>query len=98
MSVCYGTILLCFEDNNFPNVYYESLSFFYCCTVHFDIYKVRTPANALFIKFEKVLKCVYCSLYWVRRTQHNEEYTYHTYDMLPHQRIAYNDLVFFNEF
>ena len=25
------------------------LKFFYRCTVHFDIYKVHTPINALFI-------------------------------------------------
>jgi len=25
------------------------------CTVHFDIYKVHTPTNALFIKLDKVL-------------------------------------------
>ena len=29
---------------------------FYRCTVHFDIYKVHTPTNALFIKLDKVLK------------------------------------------
>jgi len=30
--------------------------FFNRCTVHFDIYKVHTPTNALFIKLDKVLK------------------------------------------
>ena len=30
--------------------------FFYRCTMHFDIYKVHTPTNALFIKLDKVLK------------------------------------------
>ena len=29
------------------------------------------------------------------RTQHNEQYTHHTYDMLPHHRITYNDVIFF---
>ena len=29
---------------------------FYRCTVHFDIYKVHTPTNALFIKRDKDLK------------------------------------------
>ena len=29
------------------------------------------------------------------RTQHSEQYTYHTYDMMPHHRITYNDVVFF---
>ena len=29
---------------------------FYRCTVRFDIYKVHTPTNALFIKLDKVLK------------------------------------------
>ena len=29
---------------------------FYRCTVHFDIYKVHSPTNALFIKLDKVLK------------------------------------------
>ena len=29
---------------------------FYRCTVHFDIYKVHTPTNALFIKIDRVLK------------------------------------------
>ena len=31
------------------------------------------------------------------RTQHSEQYTYHTYDMLPHQRITYNHVVLFTE-
>ena len=30
--------------------------YFYRCTMHFDIYKVHTPTNALFIKPDKVLK------------------------------------------
>jgi hypothetical protein len=30
--------------------------FFFRFTVHFGIYKVRTPTNALFIKLYKVLK------------------------------------------
>jgi hypothetical protein len=30
--------------------------FFYPCTVHFDIYKVHTPTNALFIKLDTVFK------------------------------------------
>jgi len=30
--------------------------FFYRCTVHFGIYKVHTPTNALFIKLDKVFK------------------------------------------
>ena len=51
--------------------------------------------------------CVYCSLWWVwsmlcvlfavlsaTHTQHSEQYTHHTYDMLPHHRITYNDVVF----
>jgi hypothetical protein len=29
---------------------------FYLCTVHFSIYEVHTPTNALFIKIDKVLK------------------------------------------
>jgi len=41
--------------------------------------------------------CVYCSLCSVRRTQHSEQYTYRTYEMLPHHRITYSDVVFFNE-
>ena len=32
---------------------------FYHCTMHFDIYKVHTPTNALFIKFDKVLKSTF---------------------------------------
>ena len=28
-------------------------------------------------------------------TQHSAQYTHHTYDMLPHHRITYNDVVFF---
>jgi len=27
-------------------------------------------------------------------TQHSAQYTHHTYDMLPHHRITYNDVVF----
>jgi len=30
--------------------------FLFLFTVHFDIYKVHTPTNALFIKLEEVLK------------------------------------------
>ena len=30
-------------------------------------------------------------------TQHNEQYTHHTYDMLPQHRITYNDVGFFTE-
>jgi len=26
--------------------------------------------------------------------QHSEQYTHHTYDMLPHRSITYNDVVF----
>jgi len=28
----------------------------------------------------------------------SEQYTLHTYDMLPYHRITYNDVVFFKEF
>ena len=31
-------------------------SFFYRCTVHFEIYAVHTPTNALFIKLVKSFK------------------------------------------
>jgi len=34
----------------------HSVVIFYRCTVHFDICKVPTPTNALFIKLDKVLK------------------------------------------
>ena len=36
----------------------SSSSFFFLnrCTVHFDIYTVHTPTNALYIKLDKVLK------------------------------------------
>jgi len=34
---------------NFLNATYASTNFFYRCTVHFDIHKVHTPTNALFI-------------------------------------------------
>ena len=34
----------------------KGMHIFYCCTVHFDIYKVNTPTNALFIRLDKVLK------------------------------------------
>ena len=37
--------------------------FFNRCTVHFDIYKVHTPTNALFIKLDKVLKFTLKSLW-----------------------------------
>jgi len=67
--------------------------------MHFDIYKVHTQTNALFIKPDKVLKfavkiTLTCS-YMFRPTQHNELYTRHTYDMLPHHRVTYNDLDFY---
>jgi len=31
----------------------------------------------------------------VTRTQHSEQYTHHTYDMLPHHCITYNDVVIY---
>jgi len=30
------------------------------------------------------------------RTQHNEQYTHRTYDMVPHHRITYNEVDFLN--
>ena len=44
--------------------------------------------------------CVLFAVLSAIRTQPSEQYTYtyHTYDMLPHLRITYNDVVFFNEF
>jgi hypothetical protein len=54
-----------------------------------DIYKVHTPTNALFTKLDKVLKFTLVS-----RTQHGVQYTHRSYDMLPHHRITYNDIVF----
>jgi len=41
-----------------------------------------------------------CLLFTVlSATQHSEQCIYHTYDMLPHQRVTYNDVVsFFTEF
>ena len=35
-----------------------------------------------------------CTVLSASPTQHSEQYTYHTYDMLPHHRITYNDVVF----
>jgi len=35
---------------------YIDFYFFYRSAVHFDIYKLHTPTNALFIKLEQVLK------------------------------------------
>jgi hypothetical protein len=34
----------------------QQIIFFYRCTMHFDIYRVHSPTNALFIKLEKTLK------------------------------------------
>ena len=31
-------------------------------------------------------------------TQHSRQYTHHTYDMIPHHRITYYDVIFFTEF
>jgi len=31
----------------------------------------------------------------ISRTQHSEQYTHHTYDMLPYHRITYNNIVFY---
>jgi len=36
--------------------------FFYSCAVLFDIYKVHSPTNALYIKLDKVLKFTLKSL------------------------------------
>ena len=36
--------------------------------------------------------CV-CTVRCVECTQHRAQYTYHTYDMLPHRCITYNDVV-----
>ena len=67
--------------------------------MHFDIYKVQSPTNALFIKLGKVLKfALKITLTWsytFRSTQHSERYTHRTYDMLPHHRVTYNDLDFY---
>ena len=45
-----------------------------------------------------VCQCMVCVLFAVLsatiRTQHSEQCTFHTHDMLPHQRITYNDVVF----
>ena len=38
--------------------------------------------------------CVLCAVLSVSRSQHSAQYTYHTYDTLPHHRITYNDVVF----
>jgi len=40
---------------NFLNATYAS-TVYYRCTVHFDIHKVHTPTNALFIKLDNILK------------------------------------------
>jgi len=40
---------------------------------------------------ECTVHCVECD----SRTQHRAQYTYHTYVMLPHHPITYNDVVFF---
>ena len=37
------------------------------------------------------VRCVECNY---TLTQHSEQYTYRTYDMLPHHSITYNDTVF----
>jgi len=41
--------------------------------------------------------CMVCVLFAVlsaTHTQHSEQYTYHTYDMLPHHCVTCNDVVF----
>ena len=37
-----------------------------------------------------------CHRYVLSATQHSEQYTHPNYDMLPHHRITYNDVVFSN--
>jgi len=36
--------------------HFTFLSFFYRCTVHFDLYTVHTPTSASLIKLDKILK------------------------------------------
>jgi len=45
-----------FKIKSIFNTANESHIYFYRCTEHFDIHKVHSPTNALFIKLDKVLK------------------------------------------
>jgi len=36
-----------------------------------------------------------CAVLGASRTQHSEQYTHRTYDMLPHHHIIHNDVGFF---
>ena len=44
------------EGNHFLHVFKYSEQNFYHCTVHFEIYIVHSPTNALFINFIKSFK------------------------------------------
>jgi len=41
------------------------------------------------------MECVLLAVLSATRTQHSEQYAYHTHDMLPYQRVTYTDVVFF---
>jgi len=43
-------------------------------------------------------RCGMCTVWYVCGTQDSEQYTYHTYDMLTHHRITYNDVVLLPSF
>jgi len=53
------------------------INFFYRCAVHFDVYKVQPPTNALFIKLDRVLKftlnITFTCCYMFRSTTVNRE-------------------------
>jgi len=50
-AVAYRVVLVTVKKISSTNAY---IVIFYRCTLHFDIYKVHTPTNALFIKLDKV--------------------------------------------
>ena len=39
--------------------------------------------------------CVLFAVLCTTRTQHSQQYTHYTYNMLPHHRVTYNKVVFF---
>ena len=58
-NYCKGNGIIAFS---IPSHTYSRLQpfilLFYCCTMHFDIYKVRTPTSALFIKLKERITTV----------------------------------------
>jgi len=73
---------------------------FRCCECDKVILRLRFSKNCVVICYAVVWQyvigvvCVLFAVMSATRTHHSEQYTHHTYDMMPHHRVIHNDLVF----